>query len=162
MKEYKLTLRPVTDSDINLLCEWLHKDYILKWYDDAEEWLNEIEHRNGNFSFLSHYIVLDDKNIPFGFCQFYDCFDAKEEWNSALSPNKMYSIDYLIGEEEYLGRGYGKETVRVLIDKILEVKNPEVIVVQPEQENTASCKALLANGFIYDIEKGYYELKISG
>lgn len=159
MKEYKLILKPVADSDISLLSKWLHKDYILTWYHDAEEWLIEIKERDGDFSFLSHYLVLDDSNIPFGFCQFYDCFDAKEDWYSVSSPNKMYSIDYLIGEEEYLGKGYGKEIVKVLVNKILEVKNPEAIVVQPEQDNIASCKALLANNFIYDVEKGYYILK---
>ncbi|MFV0536394.1 MAG: GNAT family N-acetyltransferase [Dysgonomonas sp.] len=156
MKVYKLILKPVANSDISLLSKWLHKDYILKWYHDAEEWLNEIEERHGKFRFLSHYLVLDDNNVPFGFCQFYDCFDAKEDWYSVASANEMYSIDYLIGKEEYLGKGYGKEIVKVLVNKILEVKNTEAIVVQPEQNNIASCKALLANNFIYDVEKGYY------
>ena len=120
--------------------------------------MNEIEKRHRDFSFLSHYLVLDDNNVPFGFCQFYDCFDAKEDWYSVVSPNKIYSIDYLIGEEEYLGKGYGKEIVKVLVNKILEVKNPEAIVVQPEQDNISSCKALLANKFIYNVERAYYEL----
>lgn len=73
-----LRLRPVDDIDIKQLEVWLNKEYILKWYHDADEWLNEIKERNGNFSFLYHFMVLKD-NTPMGFCQYYDCFDAREE-----------------------------------------------------------------------------------
>jgi len=156
--QYKLALTPVKDSDISLLEKWLHKDYILKWYHDADEWLEEVRERNGAFSFLNHYIV-SEEGVPFGFCQYYDCFDAQEEWYSVNASGKFFSIDYLIGEESYLRKGYGKEIVRILTQKIIEEKNPEAIVVQPEQENAASCKALLANGYVYDTDKEYFVLE---
>lgn len=43
----KITLRPVEDEDIRLLTAWLNKEYIRKWYHDPEEWLTEINNRNG-------------------------------------------------------------------------------------------------------------------
>ena len=154
-----LILKSVEDSDIRLLTVWLNKDYILKWYHDADELLKEIKERNGEFSFLNHFIVLaGDK--PIGFCQYYDCYYAQEEWYSINNPNEIFSIDYLIGEEEYLGKGYGKKIVKMLIDKISKQQSAE-IVVQPDNENTASCKALLANGFIYDEGKEYFSLKLN-
>ncbi|MFT3738671.1 MAG: hypothetical protein QM786_07915 [Breznakibacter sp.] len=70
-----------------------------------------------------------------------------------------FSIDYLIGEENYLQKGYGKEIVKLLVGKIHELSDEIDIVVQPENENTASCKALLANDFVYDETKKYYILK---
>lgn len=150
-----LTLRPVEDRDLSQLEIWLNKEYIMKWYHDAGEWLNEIKERNGSFSFLNHFIVLNDDK-PVGFCQFYDCFDAQEEWYSITQPNEIFSIDYLIGEENFLRKGYGKRIVKLLMNEI-DKRNPEAeIVVQPEDENIASCKALLANGFVYDSEKEYY------
>ncbi|MDU1892886.1 MAG: GNAT family N-acetyltransferase [Dysgonomonas sp.] len=158
MRQKLLLLRAIEDSDIELLSKWLYKDYILKWYHEPEEWLYEMKERKGAFSFLSHFLVLQE-NIPLGFCQYYDCFDAQEEWYSVENPGKIYSIDYLIGDETYLGKGYGKEIVKMLIQKIVEEKNPEAIVVQPENENIASCKALEANGFVYDADKEYYILR---
>lgn len=152
-----LILKPVDESDIKQLETWLNKDYILKWYHDADEWLNEIKERNGNFSFLNHFIVLKD-NIPIGFAQYYDCYDAQEEWYSINQPNKIFSIDYLIGEEKYLRKGYGKGIVALLTDKIRKQYPKAGIVVQPENENIASCKALLANGFVYDEKKEYFIL----
>ncbi|MDR2955958.1 MAG: GNAT family N-acetyltransferase [Prevotella sp.] len=153
-----IKLKPVEDDNIKLLSIWLNKDYILKWYHDADEWLHEVKNRNGEFSFINHFIVSNNEE-PIGFCQYYDCFDAQEEWYLAENPGKIFSIDYLIGEEKYLRKGLGKEIVKVLVRKIYE-QNPEAeIVVQPEKENIASCKALLANGFVYDQQKEYYYLK---
>ena len=152
-----LSLRYVEDSDIEQLKIWLNKDYILKWYHDADEWLNEIKERNGLFNFLNHFIVLKE-NTPIGFTQYYDCFDAQEEWYSVNQPNEVFSIDYLIGEKECLRKGYGKTIVKLLIDKIREQSPDAGVVVQPENENIASCKVLLSNGFVYDEKKGYYSL----
>lgn len=155
----ELILKSVEDRDIAQLEIWLNKPYVLKWYHDTDDWLNEIRERNGNFSFLHHFIVLKNDK-PIGFCQYYDCFNAQEEWYSVNQPNEIFSIDYLIGEEEFLRKGYGKKIVALLIDKIY-IHNPKAaIVVQPENENIASCKALLTNGFEYDKEKEYYKLKI--
>jgi len=159
MEEKNIRVRPIKDYDIELLTKWLYKDYILKWYHEPEEWIREVRNRNGEFSFLSHFIVLDD-NIPFGFCQYYDCFDAQEDWYSVDIPHTYYSIDYLIGEEGYLGKGYGKEIIKQLIKKITEENHPKYILVQPEKENAASCNALLANGFNHDAKNGYYILEL--
>lgn len=53
----KLKLVPVQDSHIRQLTCWLNKEHVLKWYNDADKWLNEIKERKGNFSFLNHFIA---------------------------------------------------------------------------------------------------------
>ncbi len=153
----KITLRPVEDADLPLLEAWLRQERILKWYHDADEWLGEIRARHGAFAFLHHYMVLAE-GLPIGFGQWYDCFDAREEWYTVERPGELFSIDYLIGNEDYLGRGYGKAIVRALIARIRRQQPAARIVAQPELENTPSCKALLANGFTYDTEREYYTL----
>jgi len=153
-----LQLIPVQDTDVERLEIWLNKDYILKWYHDADEWLKEIRERNGIFSFLNHFIVYKG-DVPIGFCQYYDCFDAKEIWYSVDSRGKIFSIDYFIGEENYLRKGFGKQIIKLLIDEINRENDNFEIVVQPEMENVASNRALLANGFMYDESKRYYVIK---
>jgi RimJ/RimL family protein N-acetyltransferase len=157
MKDNELNLRPLNDSDIDLLTFWLHKEYILKWYHDSDEWLAEINQRHGACSWIHHFIVMDDKT-PIGFCQYYDCYDANgmEDWYDITLPGTTFSIDYLIGNENYLGKGYGKAIVRLLSDTIKMVENGERIIVQPEAENLASCHVLTANGYVYDEKQKYY------
>lgn len=152
-----IALRLLNDADITLLSAWLAKDYIIKWYHDANAWLEEINARHSRFSWIHHYIVTDE-TIPIGFCQYYDCFDAQslEDWYHVDRRNEMFSIDYLIGDPRYLGKGYGKQIVRLLTETIEANENASQIIAQPEPENLASVHVLLANGYVYDAMQGYY------
>lgn len=150
-------MRPIEDSDLPMLEAWLRKERILKWYDDADEWLGEMRERHVAFAFLNHFIALAD-GAPIGFGQWYDCFDAREEWYAVERPGEMFSIDYLVGEDDYLGQGYGKAIVRALIEAVKQRHPAAQIVVQPELENAGSCRALLASGFVYDKDKEYFLL----
>ena len=156
-----LHLRVVEDTDIPLLKNWLSKEYILKWYHEPDEWLHEINERKGTFSWIHHFIVMKETE-PIGFCQYYDCFDANEleDWYTVTQRDNTYSIDYLIGNEDYLGKGYGKKIVRLLTTTISTNKRAKEIIVQPDKENEASNHVLMANGYIFDSEKNYYIRKL--
>ena len=153
----KLKLVPVQDSHIRQLTCWLNKEHVLKWYNDADEWLNEIKERKGNFSFLNHFIA-QEENHPIGFGQYYDCFAAKEDWYTVDRPHELFSIDYFIGEEDYLRKGYGKQIIRLLVERIKTQYPHAKIIVQPDSDNIASCKALLGNGFVFAPKANYYTL----
>ncbi len=56
----------------------------------------------------------------------------------------------MIGEEEFLGKGYGKEIIELLVKVIFSIDAAKRIIVLPDPENKPSVKALLANGFIFD------------
>ena len=131
----QINILKIKDEDIILIEQWLKKEYIRKWYDPIDEWINEIKNRNGEYNFIKHFIVKTN-TIKVGFCQYYDCFDAQELWYKIKKQKYTYSIDYLIGEENYLNKGYGKE-----------------IIVQPDMENVKSNKILLANCFEYNENK---------
>lgn len=155
MKE--ITLRPLREEDVTLLTTWLNKDYILKWYHEPEEWLKEIHEREGEYSWIHHFMVMVD-NTPIGFCQYYDCYDAKdlEDWYTVTKRKDTFSMDYLIGNEAYLGKGYGKAIVKELTDTIREKEKAKQIIVKPEKENMPSNHVLMANGYLFDKEKDYY------
>ena len=129
-----IVLKPLLDEDIPLFDRWLSKDYIYKWLcpdgeEQREAWLDEVNNRNGKYDFIRHFIVYyKDKKI--GYCLFADC----------------YEIGYLIGEEEYLNRGIGKMIIWKLEEKIIELGGRE-IAADPSEENAASIKVLLSNGF---------------
>ncbi len=158
-KRSEITFRPILDKDIPLVEKWIYQEHVLKWYHEPEEWVREMKERNGEFSFLNHFIVYDEDK-PFAFCQYYDCFDAQEDWYTVDSIGHTYSIDYLIGDEMYLGKGYGKLIIAALMEKISNHKNAKRIVAQPEKENIPSCKSLESNGFLYDNENQYYYVNL--
>ncbi len=150
-----LTFRKVEDTDLPIIERWLRSERILKWFHDTEDWLSEVRQRGGAFSWIRYFIVAADDQ-PIGFCLWYDCFDAKEDWYTVERPNEMFSMDYLIGEDDFLGKGYGKAIVATLMKMIYEQQPNASIVVQPEPENLLSCGVLKSNGFVYDGEKKYF------
>ena len=151
----EITLKSLTDEDIPLFDKWLDKEYINKWFGDKEDWLNEINERNGEYSFLKHFIVYYN-NRKIGYCLHADCFFLKnleEEghnfesmYGDVAEENHTYEIGYLIGEEEYLNRGIGKTVIRRLEARIAEAGGKE-IASDPDEQNLISIKALLSNGF---------------
>jgi RimJ/RimL family protein N-acetyltransferase len=158
-----LSIRPFTDTDIPLFTEWLNKPYIKKWYDPIDEWLDEVKNRDGEFSWLHHFIMICD-DTPIGFCQYYDCYDSREyeDWNGRVFdiPDEVYSIDYLIGDENYLGKGYGKELVRVLSELVFSLGAKEIIV-DPDKKNAQSNSVLRANGYFLNKDYGFYQKYIN-
>ncbi len=157
MQQTKLTLHPLTDEDMPLLETWLRRPHVLKWYEDTDSWLAELRGRGGEFCWLHHYIARLAAQ-PVGFCQYYDCWDAREmeDWYEVDAPGQLYSIDYLIGEPAFLGRGLGKQLVALLTGTVRSITGAKQIIVQPDEANLASCGVLLANGYRYDEARGYY------
>ena len=144
-----LILRQFCDEDVPLFEKWIYLPHVSAWYHDPLDWIDEVKKRNSEFSFLHHFIVeVDGKKI--GFCQFYEYHNSGEDWHGNTKIDGTYSIDYLIGDKEYLGKGYGKAVIQALINKIKLQKSAKRIIVQPEPENKASCYTLLSCGFSFD------------
>jgi len=144
-----IELRTFKDSDIGLFETWVNKPRILKWYKSSESWLNEIRQRNTKYNFIHHYIVIcDGKDI--GFCQYYDYSLGKETWHNNINIDNTYSIDYLIGEDDYIGKHIGTEMIKALNKIVFENTECKKIIVKPEIDNIISRKALLSAGYKYD------------
>ncbi|MBP1044954.1 GNAT family N-acetyltransferase [Enterococcus sp. BWM-S5] len=144
-----LILKQFMDTDIPLFEKWLKKSHVAKWYHDPEDWLLEVTERADAFQFLHHFIV-SWNGQSIGFCQYYFFSESGEEWHGTHSLKGTYSIDYMIGEELFLGKGIGKAIVAELTDYIMAFTDCERIIVQPEPENLASCGALLSNRYVFD------------
>lgn len=54
----KITLRTFQDKDVDMFTTWLHKDYIMKWYHEPEDWLSEINRRHDEYAWIHHFIVM--------------------------------------------------------------------------------------------------------
>lgn len=155
----RVFLRKLEDSDISIFKKWLYCEHVAKWYTEPMDWLDEILNRNTKYQWIKHFIV-ETEGLPIGFCQYYDYALSEETWHGNMDVKDTYSIDYLIGETNYLGRGLGKSIVSNLINKIQNETAAKKIIVQPEVENKASRNTLLSAGFLYDVENDVYYKKI--
>ena len=150
-----IRLRPMELTDLAIFKKWLYTPHVAKWYHDPFDWINEVEKQDGAFRWI-HHLIVEYEESPIGFCQYYACKDSDELWQGYTALGGSYSIDYMVGEADYLRKGFGKKIVADLINKIMLHSDAKRIVVEPEPENKASCGLLLSCGFVLDAEKGIY------
>ena len=147
-----LELRLLNDSDIPLIEVWLNKEHVKRWYEiphlgiTIDDWISEIKEYKGEFQWITYLIVLW-QNRPIGLCLYYKCVDSSDEDFGTLPLIGSYGIDYLIGEESYLGKGFGKAIITLLVDKIFSLQDAQRVTADVDKENKASEKALLSCGF---------------
>ena len=154
-----ITLRHMELEDLPLFKTWVYLPHVAKWYLEPLDWIDEIEKQNGEFHWIHHFIA-EYEGTPIGFCQYYACEDSDELWEGYTRLGGSYSIDYMIGETDFLRKGFGKEIILSLIEKVTSHQDAKRIVVQPDQDNKASCNVLLSCGFEFDLEKEIYVLNI--
>lgn len=160
-----LELRLLGDSDIPLVERWLNKEHVKRWYEiphlgvTIDDWMTEIKERNGKYQWLTHLIVVW-QGCPIGLCQYYKCVDSSDEDFGTLSLTGSYGIDYLIGEEDYIGKGLGKRMISLLVDKIFSFQDAQIVTADIDKDNKASERVLLSSGFkLLDAESSRYILQ---
>lgn len=158
-KVTSLWLKKFTDEDIPLLAKWLDTEHIKSWFTDPQAWLDEVREREGEYSWIRHYIICRS-SATIGFCQYYPYWKSGEDWHGNIPVEGTYSIDYLIGEVENLKKGYASAAVRLLGELIAEEKDAKRIIVRPETDNHASRNTLLSAGYSYDTANGLFLLEI--
>ena len=156
-----LELRPLSNHDIPLVEDWLNKAHVKRWYEiprlhvSISDWMSEIEARNGAFQWITYLIVLY-QGRPIGLCQYYKCVDSDEDFGE-LPLEGSYGIDYLIGEEAYLGKGIGKSMVSLLVSKLFSFSDVQRITADIDPSNKSSEMTLLSCGFqLLDDERSRY------
>lgn len=147
-----LQFRALEDRDEALVETWLHKEHVKRWYDiphmgvSISDWIEEIKARYGQFQWIT-YLVVSLQGDPIGFCQYYRCIDSLDEDFGSMPVDGAYGIDYLIGQEVCLGRGFGKQMITLLVERIFTFPDAQRITADIDNENQASRNVLLSCGF---------------
>lgn len=162
-----LELRPLNDNDVSLVESWLNRQHVKRWYEipllgvTINDWMHEIEERGREFKWLTHLILMS-QGRPIGLCQYYKCEDSDEDFGN-LPIAGTYGIDYLIGEEPYIGKGMGKGMIALLVDRIFSFPDALRVTADIDKDNKASEKALSTCGFtLFDAERSRYVYRRGG
>lgn len=154
-----ISLRRMEQDDIPLFIEWLKLSHVAAWYHEPEDWIYEVKHQAIEYPWLYHYIA-EEQGRSIGFCQYYEYSNSGEDWHGTIPLEGTYSIDYLIGDVNYLRKGYGAKMLQLLLDRIRQEPKAKRVIVQPEEENAASCGVLKSIGFQFDETNKVFVLNI--
>lgn len=134
------TFKPLKESDLTLVSEWLEKPHVKEWWNDeltAEQIQSKYREKIGS-SLVGAFIVYLN-TTPIGFIQYW--------WFEPTGDT--VGIDQFIGEEDYINCGYGTHMILGFVKKIF--KNPRIktIMVDPDPANQRAIRCYEKAGFTF-------------
>lgn len=142
----QLSVRSFGIKDLELFGRWLEKRHVKDFFGDPRIWIKEVSSNLSTDSEWIAYFVVEIDGSPIGFFQYYDTSKAPDGvWSD--TPDRTAGIDYLIGEEQYLGKGVGSEIIRTIVLMIKKMGWYRYLIADPDPGNISSIEVLKRNGF---------------
>lgn len=148
-----ITFRNATIEDCKLMRSWIKSnEFARHWYYlDKTPRLSTLERKMEKKlkdPKTKAKIVLVD-NVPMGFIQSYPV-DGCGAWaNKVRVADNMVSIDYFIGDLNYIHKGLGSKMILEYIEQIIKKEGYSVAMISPDPNNIANCKCVEKCGFRY-------------
>jgi len=153
-----------TLEDVPLYYEWAEKSHVknvwfLEGYQKKEYILEKIAGNGIEYPFL----ILADDN-PIGFIQYWDVYARDQIEKDKVDyftgePKGTFGIDIFIGEENYLGKGYGSQILVSFTKLLFENYGAKKIVIDPSADNKQAIRSYEKAGFHFS---RYEEDKVAG
>ena len=146
----ELNFRPLEKTDFKLFAEWLGEPHVSKWWHEPAT-VEHVSHEYGactDGDFTTAVYVVQYGTKPIGIIQSFK-LESYPETAKLLSMNGAVSIDYLIGDSDYIGQGYGTKMIQQFVSSIVRKNYPGAsgVATSAEVLNYASIGALAKAGF---------------
>ena len=154
----KISFRQLKIEDLPLVCLWLNKSHVKKWYGNTsvvtldnirKKLLPRIQGEEAVFCYL---ILLDEK--PIGYIQWYDAWAFPREGyhldelkGELCDFSTLAALDLYIGEENLIGQGIGSIAIRQFVHEVIYQEGYEACYADPELDNFLSVNAFKKAGF---------------
>ena len=145
-----ITFRQVEVDDLKLIRHWIKTNIFVKeWYyknkiPNLKTLENKMIRRRQKSNFMSFLVWFDE--VPVGYIQCYDV----EGWGAWSNKVKIYddtvSLDYFIGDINFIHRGFGSQMICSFIESILKNSKYKFVMISPNINNTASRRCCEKSG----------------
>lgn len=113
-----LTIRPLAEADLPLLFSWLNEGHLRPYYQRKPISIRDVEEKylpRLSPDHPTHCLIAEANACPFGYLQWYFNRDFPEYGIDILAEPNGVSLDYFIGDPDYLGRRLGDRMLRAAI-----------------------------------------------
>ncbi len=151
--EQKISFRPVTKDDLQLIHKWLQTEHVKINYSKTELTFDELRDKylpaiHGEIPTQRFIILIDNK--PIGQIQMYKLNDHPEYQKMIQINESAAGIDIFIGDTDFLHKGLGSVVIKkFLTDYVFRKLEVESCVIGPNPKNIAAIKAYQKAGFTY-------------
>lgn len=146
----KLNFRPLAKADFQQFADWLAMPHVQKWWPEPAT----VEHVAKDYGpctdgdLTDRVFVVQDADKPIGIIQTF-MLSSYPEYKHLFPLKGAASIDYFIGELDYIGRGVGSQMIKQFIDTEVKLLYPDAtgVTTSAELDNLASLGAIAKVGF---------------
>ncbi|MCF6766345.1 acetyltransferase [Thiotrichales bacterium 19S3-7] len=155
MLEVTMQFEKVLDKHKSIILQWFNQEHVKEFYygEGLENTLKNLElycqgiRHNGRYAF-DHWLAYYKKQ-PFGFLMTSPItgpYDANDDYNRWYDDGKnSYTLDLLIGEAAFLGKGLADKMIRSFI--VSQSVNADIYLIDPEAINTKAIHVYEKVGF---------------
>ncbi|WP_228898051.1 AacA4 family aminoglycoside N(6')-acetyltransferase [Acidovorax sp. Leaf73] len=152
-KGAEVTLRLMTEADLEMLHEWLNRPHIVEWWggEDARPSLEEVQQHYRPSALavegVTPYIAMIGSE-PIGYAQSYIAMGSGDGWWEEETDPGVRGIDQSLANPADLNQGLGTALVRALVSHLFS--DPAVTKVQtdPSPDNPRAIRCYEKAGFV--------------
>ena len=150
MKEAKFNIRVAKVLDAELLYRWDEKPHVMAATSNDgstsfdAKWEEELLPRSDGTVFF----IAEVDNVPIGAVQIINPATEKTHYWGAVASN-LRAIDIWIGEESYIGIGYGTRMMKYAIEQCFSSPDVKAILIDPLSNNLRSHVFYQRLGFVF-------------
>lgn len=150
-REHRIGLRPMGESDLNLVDRWLREPHVARWWLTGHTLTTEFDaiwaRVCDGADPGTHMLVVTERERPIGWAQWYRWADYPTEAAAIDARPGEVGIDYAIGDPAAIGRRLGPEMIAALVRHLRRHQPEAGVLVGPAAENLASRAVLEHNAF---------------
>lgn len=152
-----VTLEPFqVEKHTELLEGWLHLPHVARWWIDPVNQLTICLKREHATS--GHRLIAVE-DVPVGYIR-WEPLNATDlaPWVDVDVPDHVIDLDIFIGDKDYIGRGVGPESLRLLEHHLIENSNTRILMLAVSVQNTSAIRAYQKTGFskVVEFDGGKY------
>jgi len=143
MERHNITFKPLKEKDMSRFFAWVKKPHIAKWWksDTYEKFIEKYRPKTAVQNHVFPFIMYINEK-PIGYIQYYlaDKVDNGFWTKTHGQTAGTVGIDIIIGETDYIGKGFGPLFMKKFIEKINKETKTSKIIVDPDVTNIAAIR----------------------
>lgn len=150
MENVKLEFRPLGESDLPLLHEWLSRPHLQQWWraenNSLEDVRNKYLPRIAGADAAKPFLAFEGDE-PVGYIQSYRACAGTADWWPDQPGQGVYGIDQFIADANRLGQGLGTAMATQFVARLMADPDVTEIRVDPRPDNARAIRCYTKAGF---------------
>lgn len=162
----KIIFKKLDREYYGTLKEWWHSERVRVFWDNSPEMEQDVDNYvlKGEKTYYDYYIGLYD-GVPYALVMTSeqtkeDFYEYYKEYISETG--KTYAIDFMIGNEDFIGKHLSSITLRTFVEKYSD-EEADRFIIDPEFDNEVAFRCYKGAGFVdvdeYIVKDGYFKGK---